>query len=474
MKWIKTVSLALLTTGAALFVSVDVDVSSAATGPAVSVDTTTTGNSALTVGTIEPCRSASVSVIPFTVDIVIQGVASISGFEADVRYNPAVVKVVAAQSSPFILPVFPLLLDFSDPVPDTDGAYHVVLASSGAGTGSGVIIRLSLEAIANGVSYLDLAGVRVKDGSNQNVDPHDNTVFYLGPTNDGSVVVGSPCGSDPDGDTFVTASDNCPSAYNNPQVNTDGDASGDACDTDDDNDGVADGSLDPDDGGLIGIGPDNCPLTVNPSQANFDGDSLGDACDPDDDNDGVLDASDLCPSTAAGAAVDANGCSQAQLDSDGDGFPNASDNCPSVANPSQTDTDLAYGDTQGGDACDPEDDGDGFDDAVEAWVGTNPLDNCGNHTAPAPIYSQAWAGDVNSGTGSTDKITLLDLTSYLAPVRRFGTNVGDVPLNQRWDIKPGAGLFSTDINLQDLTTLITLSPLMLGNVRAFDGPACVP
>ncbi len=67
----------------------------------------------------------------------------------------------------------------------------------------------------------------------------------------------------------------------------------------------------------------------------------------------------------------------ANMDSDGDGILNSADNCPSVANPDQNNTDFAADATTGdtlGDACDPDDDNDGFPDVANA---TNPAaDNC--------------------------------------------------------------------------------------------------
>ncbi|HYO78514.1 MAG TPA: PA domain-containing protein [Thermoanaerobaculia bacterium] len=46
---------------------------------------------------------------------------------------------------------------------------------------------------------------------------------------------------------------------------------------------------------LVEDAQDNCPNAANADQANYDGDAQGDACDSDDDNDGVADANDANP-----------------------------------------------------------------------------------------------------------------------------------------------------------------------------------
>ncbi|MGH9203873.1 MAG: hypothetical protein ACRD2A_21815, partial [Vicinamibacterales bacterium] len=144
----------------------------------------------------------------FTIDIVIQNVTSLAGYQSDFFFNPAVVTVTGKQTNFIMTPGPPPgLIDLSDPLPDGDGNYHILLATTGEGSGSGVIIRLTLQPGADGMSALDLANVKMRDYNNNPVSPSDAQGFFSGDIADGVTVVGSGTCSDYDADGMPNTSD---------------------------------------------------------------------------------------------------------------------------------------------------------------------------------------------------------------------------------------------------------------------------
>jgi hypothetical protein len=176
---------------------------------------------------------------------------------------------------------------------------------------------------------------------------------------------------DSDGDGVDDNLDNCPGVANADQLNTDGDAQGNACDPDDDNDTVTDTA-------------DNCSLVVNANQTNTDGDAQGDACDPDDDNDTVVDTGDNCSLVANSLQTNADGDAQGDAcdpDDDNDTVVDGNDNCPLATNADQLNTD---GDGQGN-ACDPDDDNDAVIDTTDGCplVAATTANGCPPGVTPA-------------------------------------------------------------------------------------------
>ncbi|MBI2344396.1 MAG: thrombospondin type 3 repeat-containing protein [Deltaproteobacteria bacterium] len=201
--------------------------------------------------------------------------------------------------------------------------------------------------------------------------------------------------TDTDADGIPDAQDNCPLTPNVAQVNTDGDSynytssalypttkvntgGGDACDPDDDDDGMFDWDeglwvqlhiWEPDsdhyngkgyddycDGSGIGFGSgsatqcnasDNCPIRYNPDQKDVNGNGIGDLCEDlgfgDQDGDGISDGGDNCPGTANPDQLDTDGDgigNECDPDDDNDGIIDSFDNCPLIPNPDQLDTDT--------------------------------------------------------------------------------------------------------------------------------------
>ena len=193
------------------------------------------------------------------------------------------------------------------------------------------------------------------------------------------VVVGNGSTVDSDGDGVPDLVDTCPDVANADQklftffADSDNDGFGDP------NDSIV-ACTQP--AGYVDNALDNCPTASNPDQLDTDGDGMGDECDLDDDNDGRADGIDCDPKDPKVIFK-----RSFYRDADGDGFgdqwdyvfdcsapegyvANGSDNCPEVYNPDQKDTD-----NDGiGDVCDeplPGADGNYWLEAECATLGTN-------------------------------------------------------------------------------------------------------
>lgn len=126
-------------------------------------------------------------------------------------------------------------------------------------------------------------------------------------------------------------------------------------------------------------------------------------------------------------------------------------------------------------------DEDGYVNGVENYLGTNPYKACATSSSDVDATkpgkpSKVWPVDLFTATGvpaTYNKITIQDLTTFLAPTRRLDTSPGDAGYDKRWDLVPGAGIFGKDINISDLTNLNTVAPPMFGGQRAMTGPVCV-
>jgi len=164
---------------------------------------------------------------------------------------------------------------------------------------------------------------------------------------------------DKDKDGISDDLDNCIDTHNSDQENFDGDEFGDACDNDDDADGVFDAS-------------DACPYH-NADTSN----GCPEINIPDSDDDGVHDGIDICPNTSAGSLVDSTGCpGSGVVDSDDDGVHDGIDTCPNTTEPYVDSTgcpQLFPPDTDGDGIIDNNDD---CNDSLEDFDGFEDDDGC--------------------------------------------------------------------------------------------------
>ncbi len=145
-----------------------------------------------------------------TVDIVVESATNLLAWEAYFAYNRDIVEIVGKDVQMLLAEQQnTTIFDFSDPVPNSSGYYrlaaaNLTLGATGA-TGTGGLVRLTLEAKAPGVSYAtidrrDLDGDGAWDFGptltsirGQHLgDPNGNAIFD-GAITSGQIAVERPC-----------------------------------------------------------------------------------------------------------------------------------------------------------------------------------------------------------------------------------------------------------------------------------------
>ena len=165
--------------------------------------------------------------------------------------------------------------------------------------------------------------------------------------------------------------------------------------------------LNDEDGDGIGNEIDNCPFVPNAAQTNYDGDAKGDVCDEDDDNDSVLDDDDDCQlgnlSWVSSPLTDhdMDGCADLteDIDDDNDMVVDDVDRCPTGdlewASTSATDYDMDGCRDAGEDLDDDDDricDGQTTNNVWACSVSTTQVDEC---PMSAPTFSSIAANDAD-------------------------------------------------------------------------------
>lgn len=129
----------------------------------------------------------------------------------------------------------------------------------------------------------------------------------------------------------------------------------------------------------------------------------------DTDGDGVVDTADLCAATAAGATVDADGCSTAQIDTDGDGTYDDVDGC--INDPLKTAAGVC-----GCGVADTDTDADGVADCNDACEGYDDTADADADGTPDACDLEVSTSGVTTAIGGTTVSLTASASGGVAPI----------------------------------------------------------
>ena len=171
----------------------------------LAIDARTEGNTATDLGRLDGCAESSVDGL-ITVDYVVDAVPGdrpLIGFEAEIRYNPRILEVVAVQTA-FLLAAegsFAPFAGLSDSLPDSDGVYRITVLDTASQTfpeanvesGPGVLARITFRGKVKGVSPLAVGFERKPDLLYPLVVDTQNEVIQVDHLGGAVVSVGRDC-----------------------------------------------------------------------------------------------------------------------------------------------------------------------------------------------------------------------------------------------------------------------------------------
>lgn len=173
----------------------------AQTPTAVGIDADPAGNDATSLGVTDDCVSVA-SGSTFDIDIFVADVNELGGWQATFIYDPSVVALTDAKMDLF-LATDPEsnITNLSDYLPDSDGQYLFAAGDlrqrEGGEDGSGVLARVTLEAVGAGATGLELWDIVLAEWNGNIVGDVDGDDFFDGPVLNAQVAVDQDCVSEP-------------------------------------------------------------------------------------------------------------------------------------------------------------------------------------------------------------------------------------------------------------------------------------
>ncbi len=166
---------------------------------AVGIDADPEGNTATSLDAIDGCVSVS-SGESFDIDVFVADVRELFGWDARFNYDGSVVHVLSSDAQLFQAsnPGSQVVNFSSGSLPDTDGTYTLgvgEMAEASADSGSGVLLRLTLEAVAGGSSKVSLTGVKLRDMQGTYIGDANGDQFFDGALTEAEIHVDEACPS---------------------------------------------------------------------------------------------------------------------------------------------------------------------------------------------------------------------------------------------------------------------------------------